>query len=144
MPKSTAICTDILELLLNATPITSLALNATATPAATLYVALHTADPGAGGTQATNEVAYTGYARASVARNPTTKAWTITNGSAKPVSPITFPKNTGTTTVTPTHASIGLASTGTSKFLYSGAITNRAIAPGDSLIVEAISEIKET
>lgn len=35
----------------------------------TLYVSLHTADPGVGGAQNTNEVAYTGYARVGVPRS---------------------------------------------------------------------------
>jgi len=37
--------------------------------AGTMKVALHTADPGETGTASTNEIAYTGYARATVARS---------------------------------------------------------------------------
>jgi hypothetical protein len=37
--------------------------------AGSLYVSLHTADPGAGGDQTTNECAYTSYARVAVARS---------------------------------------------------------------------------
>lgn len=40
-----------------------------------LYVSLHTADPGATGNQTTNECAYTSYARVAVAR--TGAAWTV-------------------------------------------------------------------
>jgi len=37
--------------------------------AGSLYLSLHTADPGEAGTQSTSEVAYTGYARVAVARS---------------------------------------------------------------------------
>ena len=37
--------------------------------AGSLYVGLHTADPGEAGTQATSEATYTGYARVAVARS---------------------------------------------------------------------------
>lgn len=43
--------------------------------AGSLYVSLHTADPGAGGNQTTNEAAYTSYARVAVARS--SAGWTI-------------------------------------------------------------------
>lgn len=53
--------------------------DATGLPAAatvgSLYVSLHTADPGVGGDQSTNEATYTSYARVAVAR--TTGGWTI-------------------------------------------------------------------
>ena len=38
------------------------------TAAGSLYVGLHTSDPGEAGTQATNEIAYTGYARQALTR----------------------------------------------------------------------------
>lgn len=40
-----------------------------------LYVSLHTSDPGAGGSQTTNEATYTSYARVAVTRDGT--AWTV-------------------------------------------------------------------
>lgn len=43
--------------------------------AGSLYVSLHTADPGASGDQTTNECAYTSYARVAVARSGS--AWTV-------------------------------------------------------------------
>ncbi len=39
----------------------TLALNATSSPATNLFVSLHTANPGAGGSQTTSEAAYGGY-----------------------------------------------------------------------------------
>lgn len=43
--------------------------------AGSLYVSLHTADPGATGDQTTNEASYTSYARVAVAR--TSGGWTV-------------------------------------------------------------------
>jgi hypothetical protein len=43
--------------------------------AGSLYVSLHTADPGVAGDQTTNEVAYTSYARVAVARSEA--GWTV-------------------------------------------------------------------
>ena len=45
------------------------------TVAGSLYVSLHTADPGAGGSQTTNEAAYTSYSRVGVARS--SAGWTV-------------------------------------------------------------------
>jgi len=39
------------------------------TVAGSLYVSLHTADPGEAGTQSTSEATYTGYARLAIARS---------------------------------------------------------------------------
>lgn len=119
MAKATAFANDILKLIFNATAIADLAENDTSSPATTLAVALHTADPGAGGTQATNEAAYTSYARVTVAR--TTGGWTAsTAGSTSPVAAITFPAS-GASGTTITHFSVG---TGVSnKMLYSGTVT---------------------
>lgn len=68
---------EILSLLFSNTGI-SLVGDATGLPGSTvdgsLYVSLHTADPGAGGNQTTSECAYTGYARVAVSR---TSGWTV-------------------------------------------------------------------
>lgn len=122
MSKGNTFEDDLLKMILNATPIANLCDNAAASPLTNLYVALHTADPGEGGTQATNEIAYTSYARAAVTRNNGTPGWTISGGSASPVATINFPAGTGGSG-TATHFSIGVASSGASKILYSGTIT---------------------
>ena len=62
---------DYLGLLYNQTAptITSLMANA-ASPLTSMYLALHTADPGElGNSQSTSEIAYTGYARVAIARS---------------------------------------------------------------------------
>ena len=65
---------SFLVLLFNATAWANVADNAAGSPLTNLYVSLHTADPGEGGSQTTNETAYTNYARQPVAR--TAGGWT--------------------------------------------------------------------
>jgi len=121
MSKGNTFINDLLKLIFNATAIANLADNAASAPLTNLYVALHTADPGAAGSQTTSEATYTGYARVAVAR--TTSGWTAaTAQSTSPVATIGFPAGTGGSG-TVTHFSIGTASTGTGKILYSGTVT---------------------
>jgi hypothetical protein len=111
---------DYLKLVLNATAIANFADNAASSPATNLYVSLHTASPGTGGNQTTNEAAYTSYARVAVAR--TSGGWTITSNAAVPVATIAFPAATGGSE-TETFMGIGTASSGTGKLLWYGAIS---------------------
>lgn len=91
--------------------------------AGSLYIALHTADPGEAGDQTTSEAAYTSYARVAVARSGAgftvsgTAPTTVANAGA-----VTFPACTGST-ATCTYFSIGVASAGASVILLSGALT---------------------
>jgi len=119
MAKGNTFEDDILKLIFNGTAIADLAENDTSSPVATLTVALHTADPGEGGTQATSEIAYTGYARVAVAR--TTGGWTVASGSVSPVADITFGQMTAGAGGIATHVSVG-SGVG-NKLLYKGALT---------------------
>lgn len=121
MSKSDAFETDLLKLIFNGTAIANIADNAATAPLTSLFVALHTADPGETGTQATSEATYTGYARVAVVR--TTGGWTVSGtSSASPVATISFPAcSAGANTIT--FFSIGVASTGATKILYSGNVT---------------------
>jgi len=121
MGTGNTFCNDLLKLIFNATAIANIADNAAASPLANLFVALHTANPGASGTQQTSEAAYTSYGRATVAR--TTGGWTASSAqSTSPVSAITFPAATGGSE-TETFGSVGVAISGATKLLYSGAVT---------------------
>jgi hypothetical protein len=120
MSKSDTFENDVLKLYLNATTIANIANDATSSPLTNVYVALHTADPGEAGTQSTNEIAYTSYARATVARS--SAGWTVSGNSATNAASVGFPQCTGGS-ATATHFSIGVASSGASKILYSGALT---------------------
>lgn len=128
MPKSTTFSNDLVALIFNATAIANIADNAAASPLANLYVSLHTADPGIGGAQTTNEAAYTNYARVAVAR--TAGGWTVAAGEAENVGLIQFAQ-CGVTGAIVTHVAIGTASGGAGKVLYAGALSSSlAVANG--------------
>jgi hypothetical protein len=119
MSKGNTFENDLLALIFNATAIADLAENDASSPATTLTVALHTSDPGEAGTQSTNEIAYTGYARIAVNRN--SGGWTVSGASVSPAANITFGEMTAGAGGTVTHVSVG---TGVSnKLLYSGSIS---------------------
>lgn len=88
--------------------------------AGSLFVSLHTADPGEAGTQATSEVSYTGYARVAVARSGA--GFTRTGNSISPAANIDFGACTAGS-ATATHFGIGVASSGATVLLYKGAIS---------------------
>lgn len=88
--------------------------------AGSLYVSLHTADPGEAGDQTTSEITYTSYARVAVARSGS--GWTVTANSVSPASTISFPAGTGGSG-TATYFGVGTASSGAGVLLYSGAIS---------------------
>ena len=91
-----------------------------------LYVSLHTADPGETGTQLTSEATYTGYARVAVARS--TAGWTVSGTS--PTQAANFAATTfGACTAgssTCTYFGIGRESSGAGELLFSGALTSPA------------------
>lgn len=121
MGKGNTFSNDLLKLIFNATAIANIADNAGSSPLTNLFVALHTANPGAAGTQQTSEAAYTSYARVAVAR--TTGGWTASSAqSTSPVASITFPAATGGSE-TETFGSVGVAASGATKLLYSGTVT---------------------
>jgi hypothetical protein len=92
-----------------------------------LYVALHTADPGAGGDQTTNEIAYTGYSRVAVSR---TNGFTRSGTNVSNAAAVTFGSCTGGSG-TATHFSIGTASAGAGQIIVRGALnSNLAISAG--------------
>src|SRR3990167_3745819 len=135
MGKGNTFETDLLALIFNGTAIADLADNDATSPATNLSVALHTADPGEAGTQATNETAYTGYARIAVAR--TTGGWTVTGGSVSPVANIDFGECTASPGGAITHISVG---TGVgNRLLYSGTVT-----PNITMAVGVIPRLKTT
>jgi len=90
------------------------------TTAGSLYVSLHTADPGEAGSQTTNEIGYTSYARVAVARS--SGGWTVTNNSVSPTAAITFPAGTGGSG-TASYFGVGTASSAAGVLLYSGTVT---------------------
>jgi hypothetical protein len=89
--------------------------------AGSLYVSLHTSDPGEAGDQTTNETSYTNYARQAVAR--TVGGWTVSGNAVSNAALVQFPQ-CGVTGATLTHFAVGTDSSGTGKLLYSGALTS--------------------
>lgn len=110
------------------------------TTAGSLYVSLHTADPGEAGDQTTSEATFTGYARVAVARGA---AWTVAANAVVPTANIDFAACTaGTNTIT--HFGVGTSSTGAGKLLYKGAVTpNIAVASGVTARLTTASTITE-
>ncbi len=121
MPKSTTFSNDLALLIFNATAIANIADNADSSPFTSLYLSLHTATPGVGGAQTTNETAYTNYVRVAVAR--TNGGWTVSGGAASNAALIQFAQ-CGASGATITHIAIGTASSGAGKVLYAGALNS--------------------
>lgn len=121
MSKGNTFENDLLLLIFNATAIANIADNAGSSPLTSLYVSLHTADPGEAGNQTTNEAAYTSYARVAVARSGS--GWTVSGNTVTNAALIQFPQCTGGSE-TITHFAIGTASSSTGKVLYKGALSS--------------------
>lgn len=120
------------DLVLNAVAIPNIADDAATAPLTNLHMALHTSDPGVGGSQTTSEATYTGYARQAIARDGT--RWTIADLVATLVGDEDFPKATaGTNTLT--HWSIGRDLSGAGEVLYSGQILDDAGNPSSISVI---------
>jgi hypothetical protein len=123
MSATNAFETDLLELIFNNTDIANIGdaagLQNSAT-AGSLYVSLHTGDPGETGDQTTSEATYTSYARVAVARSGA--GWTVSGNNASNAAAVTFPTATGGTNDI-THFGIGTDSSGAGNLLFKGALT---------------------
>lgn len=121
MSKSNALENDLLEKIFKATAISWDAIT-------DLRISLHTADPGEGGDQTTNECAYGGYGRVLVARSGS--GFTVSGANVVNAAEITFPQCTsGSETIT--HVGVGTATSGTGRLLYSFPLTaNLAVSSG--------------
>jgi hypothetical protein len=121
--KSSTFDNDLLLLLFNNTNIANIG-DATgvrgSSTAGSLYLALHTATPAVGGSQTTNEAAYTSYARVAVARSGA--GFTVSGASVTLAALTSFPAATGGSE-TETFFSVGTSSSGAGKVLYFGAIS---------------------
>lgn len=115
--------TNLLKLLLNNTTwagvgdATGVVGSATA---GSLFVSLHTADPGEAGDQTTNEISYTGYARVAVARSGA--GWTVSGNSVSPAATISFGQMTAGAGGTVTHFAIGKSTSGAGEIVVSGTV----------------------
>jgi hypothetical protein len=121
MPKSTNTCNRLLQLVFNAVSWPNIADNAATAPLGNLFIALHTADPGVGNAQTTNEVAYTNYVRIPVVRSPS--GWTISTNTAVNTA-LAQLALCGATGATATHVSVGTSVSGAGNVLYAGALSS--------------------
>lgn len=119
MPKSTSAANSILALILNATAWADIAENDSSSPLTSLYLSLHTASPGIGGAQTTNETAYTNYVRIAVARSA--GGWTGSGGVWENAALLQFAQ-CGVTGATITHVGLGTLVSGAGLILYAGAL----------------------
>ncbi len=131
MSKSNSLENGLLELIFKNTNFANVG-DATglrgSSTAGSLYVSLHTSDPGEAGDQTTNETTYTSYARVAVARSGS--GFTVTGNSVSPAANVDFPACTGGT-ATITHFGIGTASSSTGILLYKGAVSpNISVSSG--------------
>lgn len=110
--------------------------------AGSLYLVLHTADPGEAGTATTSEISYTGYARQAVARS--SAGFTVSGNAVTLTSNVDFPEMTGGTGGTVTHFSVVKEVSGASVILYSGAVSpNITVATGVTPRLKAATSITE-
>jgi len=111
------------------------------TVAGSLFVSLHTADPGEAGDQSTNETSYGSYARVAVVRSA--GGWTVTANSVSPAANIDFAEcASGSATIT--HFGVGTLASGGGKLLYKGAVTpNIAVSAGVTPRLTTASAITE-
>lgn len=129
MSMSNAFETELLELILNNSAIANIGDAGGLQPSATagsLYVSLHTGDPGEAGNQGTNETVYTNYARVAVARSA--GGWTISGNTASNTALIQFPQ-CGVTGATLTYVGIGVSPTAgdTGLLLFSGQLSSSLV-----------------
>jgi hypothetical protein len=145
MSKSNTFENDLMLLLFNNTAIADIGdaagLRATTT-AGSLWVSLHTADPGEAGTAVTSETAYTSYVRVAVARSGA--GFVVTANSVSPAANVDFAECTGSPGGALTHFGIVNTSSGAGKLLYSGTLTpNITMAAGVIPRVKSTSTITE-
>lgn len=142
---------NVLKLMFNATNWANIADNTATSPATVLYISLHNADPGDGGSQNTNETAYTNYARIAVAR--TAGGWTISGAAPTQVTnvaAINFAQ-CGATGDVLTHWGVGLSASGAGTLLASGPIgsgpalgfTCNAASPGQLTVPASAATVNQ-
>lgn len=125
MSVTTTFATDILALILNDTPIANIADSAVSSPITSWYVSLHTASPGAAGTQATSEAAYTGYARIEVTRD--TDGFSVAAGVGTNVEELTFGQVSANPGSDISHVGFGTASSGDGALKIYGALSSSIV-----------------
>lgn len=133
---------NYLKLVFQAVNWANVADNTATSPLTNLYVSLHTADPGAGGSQTTSEAAYTGYQRVAVVR--TSSGWSIAAETISNVAAITFPASTSGPE-SETWVGVGTLLSGAGVLFWAGPLTatlvvNNGITPSFGIGALTITE----
>lgn len=129
MPKSTSASNAILNLIYRAVAWANIADNADTAPLTNMYISLHTASPGVGGDQQTNEANFGGYQRVAVVR--TTSGWSAPSlGQIANSGLLQFDECTsGSNNIT--HVALGTAASGAGSILHFGALSEaRTVSSG--------------
>ena len=130
MGTSTTNANSWLLLMFNTTTFANYAINATSSPETNISTSMQTADPGAGGTMATSEIAYTTYARVNVTRASGAGGFTVSTNTVVPQAAITFGACTALSS-TAAYMCWGKTGGGASIILWSGTVTpNISISAG--------------
>ncbi len=112
------------------------------TAAGSLYVSLHTSDPGeAAASQAASETAYTNYARVAVVRSAA--GWTVAGNTVSNAAIVSFPAG-GATGSTITHFGVGTGASGATDLLFKGALgSSLAVSSGiaPSMAIGALTNV---
>lgn len=145
MSKSNTFENELLLLLFNNVDIANIGDAAglqNSVTAGSLFLALHTGDPGEAGTATTNEIAYTGYARQAVARSAA--GFTVSGNTVTLTNNVDFPEMTGGAGGTVTHFSVVKEVSGASVILYSGTTDpDPVVAVGVTPRLKAATNITE-
>lgn len=104
----------------------------------TLYVSLHTANPGESGGSEVSTSAWPSYVRKDAADNGAlTDGWTRPgDGTATNAKQIIYPSNNGSSAVTVTHWALYDAATGGNMLCYAPLNTPRTIQPQDVFVFD--------
>lgn len=106
--------------------------------AGSFYISLHTADPGAGGSQTTSESALGGYARVAVARSGA--GWTIAGANVSNAAAVTFPAvSSGSETIT--YFGIGSDASGAGNLFFRGLLSVARVLDTGETASFAIGEL---
>lgn len=140
MSKSDTFENDLMKLIFNNVAIANIGDAAGLLPSAvagSLWLSLHTADPGEAGTAITSETGYTGYARKALARSAA--GFVVTGNSVSPAADQDFGEATAAPGTPITHFGVVNAASGAGKLLYSGTVT-----PNITMAVGVIPRLKAT
>lgn len=139
MTINQAAAANLLNLILHGTEWPGIARN-DASPLASLWLALHTADPTPTGLQTTNEVTYLGYARIAVPRSSAGWATAVAN-VATLLNQTAFPPGSGGFSIA-TFLSVGTQQVGAGEVILSGPLSSPIVCGNNATpLIQNTTEI---